>query len=68
MPTYTYLCRECGTHFEAVTSIQRKAAGWQPCCPRCHSSQTQQTFEPPALINVSRGGSSSGSCGCTSCR
>jgi putative FmdB family regulatory protein len=49
VPTYTYVCDQCQTHFEAFASIQKKTAGWQPTCPQCGSAQTRQTFESVAV-------------------
>lgn len=62
MPTYTYICEQCHTRFEAFASIKQKISGWQPACPQCGSDQIRQIFESLAVISkseplVSSGGS-----------
>lgn len=67
MPTYTYLCEQCQTRFEAFASIQKKESGWKPNCPRCGSERTRQTFESVGLISLSHSSASEsgGSCACS---
>jgi len=67
MPTYTYICEQCQTRFEAFASIQKKASGWKPNCPHCGSEQTRQTFASVGLIGASHASASDkgGSCGCS---
>jgi putative FmdB family regulatory protein len=62
MPTYTYVCEECGAEFEAFASIKKKETGWRPECPECGSPQTRQTFKAVAVIAGSRRSRFDGSC------
>jgi putative FmdB family regulatory protein len=60
VPTYTYVCDQCQTHFEAFASIQKKTAGWQPTCLQCGSAQT---FESVAVqVGGAHTHNASGSC------
>lgn len=58
MPTYSYLCEDCQTRFDAFASISKKENGWKPSCPRCGSSKVRQTFDSVGLIHVAPQGSS----------
>ena len=62
MPTYTYVCEECGAKLEAFASIQKKETGWQPECPECGSLRTRQTFTAVAILGGSRQLPSDGRC------
>jgi putative FmdB family regulatory protein len=62
MPTYTYVCSKCGTHFEAFASIAKKQAGWEPACPKCGSQETRQTFQGLAVVVGTRRPPSGGCC------
>lgn len=62
MPIYTYQCEKCKAEFEAIASIQKKDAGWQPVCPKCGSPQTHQTFKAMATLVGTRRSPSGGGC------
>lgn len=50
MPTYTYVCEQCGSKFEAFASIKKKESGWRPECPQCGSPETRQTYTTVTVI------------------
>lgn len=41
MPTYEYLCRECGKEFAEVLTIT-KHEKFKPACPKCKSKKVDQ--------------------------
>ncbi len=42
MPTYQYICRDCGHEFEQVMPIREHEQHAQVQCPKCHSTNVQQ--------------------------
>ena len=54
MPTYAYLCRDCGRPFENNMSIREKEA-WKARCPVCGAAKVEQQ-----LFGFSFGGSEGG--------
>lgn len=56
MPTYDYLCQDCGHIFEVFATFKQKEAGLQPECPQCHSEKTQQTFRSMMFVRSGDGG------------
>ena len=54
MPIYEYKCRECGTDFEEIVSVN---AVENPPCPSCHSNETEKK------MSVFCGAGSSGNSG-----
>lgn len=47
MPTYEFICKVCGSHFEQRLSLNDKANNAR--CPQGHA-QTQRLFTPPAIV------------------
>ena len=41
MPTYDFICEDCGHEFEAIMSMSAHAKG-RPACPQCKSKNTAQ--------------------------
>jgi putative FmdB family regulatory protein len=41
MPTYVYLCGQCGEEFSRIMSIREYEAG-QVTCPKCNSGDVKQ--------------------------
>ncbi|RMF06223.1 MAG: zinc ribbon domain-containing protein [Candidatus Neomarinimicrobiota bacterium] len=68
MPTYEYICLECGTRLEVRASLREKEAGLEVTCPRCESENTAQVFGNFAVGTSSgeRRTDSGGGCGCGS--
>lgn len=64
MPTYDYLCQDCGHVFEVFATFKQKEAGLQPKCPQCHSDKTRQTFHSVMFIRSSNGGELMPPAGC----
>jgi putative FmdB family regulatory protein len=46
MPTYEYVCRNCGHRFDIVQSIHDDPL---TVCPNCGESQLRKVFAPPAI-------------------
>ncbi len=44
MPTYDYLCQECGHAFDVASSISEYSKGLSPHCPQCGSPRAIRTF------------------------
>ncbi len=44
MPTYDYLCQDCGRPFDVNSSISEYAKGLSPHCPACGSARAIRTF------------------------
>lgn len=63
MPTYDYVCQDCGKLFEMRASITEYSKGLAPQCPECGSPKAIRTF---TSINVltSRGGTRGPAAGC----
>ncbi len=65
MPSYDFVCQDCGSSFEARLSISAYSAGEGRECPKCGSTNVERTF---TAVNVIAGSSSSGgSYGGSSC-
>ncbi len=59
MPTYEYICQDCGKPFDVRASMSAYAEGLEPACPECGSKATERRF---SSVNVMRGsGRSQGS-------
>jgi putative FmdB family regulatory protein len=41
MPTYEYVCRQCGEEFVRIMSFSEYASG-KIACPKCQSEDTRQ--------------------------
>jgi putative FmdB family regulatory protein len=50
MPVYEYKCRDCG---EIIEVFQKTFAAREVSCERCHSTNTEKIFSPPAAVRVS---------------
>lgn len=64
MPTYDYVCQDCGQTFEVRSSITEYSKGLKPKCPRCKSKRAIRAFTRVQMF-TSRGGGSNpfGGCG-----
>ncbi len=47
MPTYDFVCDDCGQHFEKVVSFTQKSGVQR--CPKGHSHVHRQ-YTPPAIV------------------
>lgn len=66
MPTYEYVCVECGENIEVKASVSEKEKGLKVSCPKCGSSKTARIFGNFTVMSGVKGGSPSGgfpSCG-----
>lgn len=63
MPTYEYVCQDCGEPFEVRSSITEYEKGLTPQCPRCGASRAIRTFRSIQVLTSRPGGGSSGACG-----
>lgn len=67
MPTYEYICTNCGQKFEIKASMSEKGKGLKTTCPTCGGTQAQQVLSSVAVKSSSGGGGkskgSSGGCG-----
>lgn len=65
MPTYEYICSDCGEKFEIFATFEEKEKGLKLKCPKCGSKKVSQVFGSVFIINKSS--SSLDSKGCSSC-
>ncbi len=42
MPTYEYICKNCGTIFEKIMSLRERLKQPLPQCPKCKSRKVEQ--------------------------
>lgn len=64
MPTYDYVCQDCGELFELRVSISEYSKGLQPRCPRCGSEKSIRTFTALTVLTGRRtGGGRKTTCG-----
>jgi putative FmdB family regulatory protein len=65
MPTYDYLCQDCGHPFEVHSSITDYSKGLKSTCPYCGSERAIRTFTGVQVVGSRRDGgrNSSGGCG-----
>ena len=56
MPSYDFVCQECGTSFEVRLSMSAYADGEGRTCTQCGSSKVERAY---TTVNVIAGGSSS---------
>jgi putative FmdB family regulatory protein len=52
LPTYDYVCLECGRQFDVRASISAYSAGLSPHCPDCGSDNADRRF---SSVNVLTG-------------
>ncbi|MCH7874016.1 MAG: zinc ribbon domain-containing protein [Gemmatimonadetes bacterium] len=57
MPTYDYVCQDCGRPFAIRVSIATYSEGVTPSCSNCGSDDAVRSF---ALVNVLTGSRVSG--------
>jgi len=65
VPTYDYLCHDCGQRFDKRMSIAAYSEGVTPACSACGSTNVARSFATVNVLTGSRG--SSGSGGSTGC-
>lgn len=56
MPTYEYVCIECGEKIEIYASIAEKEKGLKVSCPKCHSKKVAQIFGNFMVMGSSKSG------------
>ena len=66
MPSYDFVCKDCGAAFEVRLSMSAYSAGEGRSCPQCGSRQVDRAFTAVNVIAGSRSGSRglSGGGGC----
>jgi putative FmdB family regulatory protein len=71
MPIFEYACRDCGHHFEAFVTADRR-----PACPSCDGAELTKQLSSPGMVGAGesrskaaapRGGCGAGGTGCA-CR
>lgn len=50
MPTYEYICKNCGHQFEQVRSIREHDEKPKPPCPKCGSKKVEQAISSFSAI------------------
>lgn len=60
MPTYDYLCEECGETFELKATVAEYSAGLEAHCPSCGSERAIRTFSGIGISGAARDGGTSG--------
>lgn len=64
MPTYEYVCEDCGKPFDVRASMSAYSEGLSPSCPACGSKNAVRRFSSVSVATGSKGGGgSSGACG-----
>ncbi len=64
MPTYDYLCQDCGQVFSVQASMSEYAQGLRPTCPHCGSKKVVRTFSSVNVLSSrNRGMPRWGGCG-----
>jgi len=63
MPTYEYICKECGEKIEIKATISEKEKGLKLNCPKCGSGKMIQVFGRFFVFGSAKGGSSPSMCG-----
>lgn len=64
MPTYDYVCQDCGQAFSVRSSVSEYSRGIRPTCPHCGSKKAVRTFSSVQVLSSrNRGGPSWGGCG-----
>jgi putative FmdB family regulatory protein len=67
MPTYEYVCLDCGNKFDIFATLSEKEKGLKVKCPNCGSKKASQVFSKISIITPGKSKSSSSSCppGCS---
>jgi len=55
VPTYDYVCEDCGEAFEIRASIAAYSEGLNATCSACESGNVMRTFEAVTVLTSSRG-------------
>jgi putative FmdB family regulatory protein len=63
MPTYEYVCIDCGEKIEVQASISEKEKGLKVVCSKCGSSKVARVFGSFNIFNFQKGGSMPPACG-----
>jgi len=67
VPTYDYVCQECGQRFDVRMSISAYSAGAKPSCSSCGSANVERGFTTVTVLTGSRGSAGGGAAaGCGS--
>lgn len=65
MPTYDYICRDCGNAFGVRMSMAAYSEGQAPACEDCGSDRVERRFGTVNVLSGSRGaGVSAGGAAC----
>jgi putative FmdB family regulatory protein len=64
MPSYDYVCRDCGRPFTLRLSMAAYSEGVRPACAQCGSTNVERTFSKVNVLTGSRGGGGSSAAGC----
>lgn len=56
MPTYEYVCTECGERIEVYATITEKEKGLKIACPKCGSTKVVRVFGSVMVMGSSKGG------------
>jgi putative FmdB family regulatory protein len=63
MPTYEYVCTECGERTEVQATISEKEKGLNVSCLKCGSKKVAQVFGNFTMIGSSKGSYNPPMCG-----
>lgn len=63
MPTYEYVCTDCGEITEVKASISEKEKGLKVICSKCGSSKMARVFGSFNIFGSAKGGGMPPSCG-----
>lgn len=64
MPSYDYVCRDCGRPFTLRLSMAAYSEGVRPACAECGSANVERSFSRVNVLTSARGGGSAApSCG-----
>jgi putative FmdB family regulatory protein len=66
MPTYEFVCKNCGRQFKLFTTISGRS---KAACPACQSKELQQYYKGMAFVKGGSGCGEGSSCagGCEGC-
>lgn len=62
MPTYDYVCQDCGQRFDVRMSISAYSEGAKPNCAACGSTNVARGYSTVTVLTGSRGSGGS-ACG-----
>jgi putative FmdB family regulatory protein len=63
MPTYEYVCTDCGAGIEVEATIAEKEKGLKVTCPDCGSKKVAQVFGGFSVMGSPRGSRRPPMCG-----